>query len=600
MTFREARSIAEDAKVERNPWRSAAATPAAYFPLTPGFPLLGSSLGRLQPSPESPLLEADGSTNHQAVSQISQPPSARTPNTRAESGEVPSSFDAALREKGGREFPYQGMSPGRRGTTRGQLLRLFSCRWPRRAKTKPITPSNVVPEPRTATYLPSPPTTSGLLNTINHGLRGLVLSSVALGLLSTGRAVSATWTIYPDGTGDAPTIQAAIDSARVLDVVIVMPGTYYENIDFNGKDIVVRSAQGPEVTIIDGSRANDSVVLFHNAETRDAVLEGFTIQGGSGNTRLSSLKGGGVLCTNASPVIRGNHITRSSANDFVGGGSGGGMAIGTGLLTTPTPAPLLEDNIFSENTAGRTGGAIFVAHAEPILRGNIFRGNFSGYDGGAIFGVFNLGCMTIEHCQFWENTAGDLGGAILLTDNSHGLAGAMILRHNLFVRNKASGTGTGDSGSGGAMLLGHIHGEVSNNTLVSNRGDGESPCSGGGLLLSATPSALTVQGNLIAFNEDCGIACKNGVETVLGHNLLWQNTGSDLGTGTGQCPEAWRDVVLIGDPEFCGPVNDNYTVAKDSPALTGAEVMGAFSAPGCGPGVAVRVTTWGGIKSMYR
>jgi hypothetical protein len=58
-------------------------------------------------------------------------------------------------------------------------------------------------------------------------------------------------------------------------------------------------------------------------------------------------------------------------------------------------------------------------------------------------------------------------------------------------------------------------------------------------------------------------------------------------------------MLVIADPKFCGPDNDNYTVAKDSPALTGEEVMGAFSDPGCGPGVPVRVMTWGRIKSMY-
>ena len=48
------------------------------------------------------------------------------------------------------------------------------------------------------------------------------------------------------------TIQEAIDASTPHDTVTVAPGTYLERIDYGGKSIVVRSAQGPEVTAIDG------------------------------------------------------------------------------------------------------------------------------------------------------------------------------------------------------------------------------------------------------------------------------------------------------------------------------------------------------------
>ena len=66
---------------------------------------------------------------------------------------------------------------------------------------------------------------------------------------------AATINIYEDGTGDFPTIQAAIDNSGTTtgDVIIVHDGTYAENINFLGKAITVKSENGPDYTTIDGN-----------------------------------------------------------------------------------------------------------------------------------------------------------------------------------------------------------------------------------------------------------------------------------------------------------------------------------------------------------
>ena len=58
--------------------------------------------------------------------------------------------------------------------------------------------------------------------------------------------------------GHHPTIQEAIDAAGNGDTIEVAPDTYTERIDFLGKAITLRSTDGPEVTIIDGSVVSDS------------------------------------------------------------------------------------------------------------------------------------------------------------------------------------------------------------------------------------------------------------------------------------------------------------------------------------------------------
>jgi len=61
-------------------------------------------------------------------------------------------------------------------------------------------------------------------------------------------------------------IQDAINAASTGDMILVDHGTYVENIDFLGKDITVKSEDGPEVTIIDANM-QDSAVAFMYGET---------------------------------------------------------------------------------------------------------------------------------------------------------------------------------------------------------------------------------------------------------------------------------------------------------------------------------------------
>lgn len=155
---------------------------------------------------------------------------------------------------------------------------------------------------------------------------------------------------------DRATIQGAIDAAVDGDTVLVAAGTYRENINFKGKNIAVRSAGGPESTIIDGNN-DGSVVVFASEETV-AVLDGFTIRNGSEFT------GGGIAIAGASPTISHNKILTNRA-DF-----GGGIFVQYG-------APLIQGNTISGNIGNRAGGGIFVYEASPRIMQNLFLNNAS-------------------------------------------------------------------------------------------------------------------------------------------------------------------------------------------------------------------------------
>lgn len=57
-------------------------------------------------------------------------------------------------------------------------------------------------------------------------LRLLLASCISFAVITHSSSIARTWHIRSDGTGDAATIQAGVDSAGVGDTVLVAPGTY--------------------------------------------------------------------------------------------------------------------------------------------------------------------------------------------------------------------------------------------------------------------------------------------------------------------------------------------------------------------------------------
>ena len=103
------------------------------------------------------------------------------------------------------------------------------------------------------------------------------------------------------------TIQAGINAAVNGDTVLVADGTYTgegnKNLDFGGRAIVVMSENGPDSCVIDCERAGRGF-YFHSNETRNSVVQGFTIiHGYVSSTPLPSYFGGGIYCGNSSPTI---------------------------------------------------------------------------------------------------------------------------------------------------------------------------------------------------------------------------------------------------------------------------------------------------------
>jgi hypothetical protein len=197
---------------------------------------------------------------------------------------------------------------------------------------------------------------------------------------------------------DQATIQAGINASQNNDTVVVYPGRYLENINFNGKKIVLTSRFYERYdtlfiasTIIDGSSPvntdSASAVRIVNHEDSITVLQGFTITGGTGTNWTDEhgagvyREGGGILIALSSPIIKNNILINNivSKNSKVTSAGGGGIRAGDGN-------PKILNNIIVGNT-GRYGAGIVLNYTGAVLRNNIITRNSGGqdYGGGALW-----------------------------------------------------------------------------------------------------------------------------------------------------------------------------------------------------------------------
>lgn len=182
--------------------------------------------------------------------------------------------------------------------------------------------------------------------------------------------------VRADGTGDYPTIQAAIDAAvngytvSLADGVYAGPGN--RDIDFHGKSVRVASASGnAEACIIDCQGApgsNHRGFSFISGEGSGAAIAGLTIRNGYQGV----YSGGGIECKNGS-------------------------------------IPTIEHCRILSCTSAASGGGIYVYQARPAIRHCTVAGNTAGNGAGVYFNTAGT-AVTMDHCTVARNTA-QYGGA---------------------------------------------------------------------------------------------------------------------------------------------------------------------------------------------
>jgi len=348
---------------------------------------------------------------------------------------------------------------------------------------------------------------------------------------------------------DYPTIQEAINASSNGDTVLVASGTYYENLNFRGKNILLTSYYifNEDVSYISNTIINGSLpvytdtascVLFISGEDSTAILQGFTLTGGTGTKWPDEhgagtyVEGGGILVTLSSPTIKNNLIIENEAIQAGSGiisAGGGGIRVGDGN-------PHIINNVIMSNS-GMYGGGIVLNYTGAVIRNNIIYNNrvyqavtnISTFGGGGIWVLSNFG-----------NTP-------------------KILENNTIIDNSSAGGGSGAAGRGGGVLIWGTTVQAKNNIVCGNTqttGDQIGLVSGGSINLTYS----LIEG---------GWSGTGNIDV----NPNFEESGFYL-SDSSECIDAGDPDLVYNDPE------GDPGMAKQPAKGTTRNDMGAYGGPG--------------------
>lgn len=407
-------------------------------------------------------------------------------------------------------------------------------------------------------------------------------------------ATAVTYRVAPDGGGDFPTIQGAIDASLDGDIIELASGTFTgdgnRDLDFLGKAVVVQSEIGDPVTCFLDCGGSESEphrgVRFVSGEGPTSVLEGVTIKNGwvSGNP-----SGSAVLCQGGgSPAIR---------NCIFVNNTGSAMAIEDGSN------PTIADCNFRWNHAEQGAGA-WIGSSHPAFARCYFEENVADWSGGAVQAQGSS--ADFDRCTFRRNSAGVSGAAHLI------FSSVCTFTDCYFTGNSAE--------EHGAVLVFFTTARMTRCTFVWNEALHGGSTVGSGKMAYTYLTSCTFYGNvggegtlflgeresrldrcLVAFNWGAPACGSEGPVSLTCCDIF----GNEGGDWVGNIAEQYGQAGNISlDPLFCDPGEADFRIAAESPCAPFSppnpecDLIGAWPV-GCG-GTPVKATTWGDVKASYR
>ena len=204
-----------------------------------------------------------------------------------------------------------------------------------------------------------------------------------------------------DGSKPYTSIQSAINASNNGDSILVYPGTYQENIDYNSKNISIASLYQSthqshyiDQTIIDGRNLASCVKIIGNES--NVSLSGFTLVNGKGSIVYNKELGGGILITENCTLNLSDCIIK---NCFASEGAGINLFMNVVINMKNT-------KIFDNNSSAM-GGGIHMYYASI---------NFNQTERNSIYKNYGLGAdIVIMNCDQQGDVFLDKG-SVVMTD----------------------------------------------------------------------------------------------------------------------------------------------------------------------------------------
>lgn len=418
-------------------------------------------------------------------------------------------------------------------------------------------------------------------------------------------AQARVWYIKPDRTGDAPTIQAGLDSAHAGDRVVLARGVYtWASQDARGdcmmrlKPDVALEGEGFLLDTVVDAQQQGRVLMF--SEPGNATVTGLAIRGG--RVVGANARGGGVLSMKGANLtlttcfIAGNRVeasgTAMGGAVYLEGGSivgcyiTGNVAIGDSAMgggvycwgSTVSGRTVVIENTCRSTGRASLGGGICAAGGGTIsgsvIHENVGTGGQSVKGGG----VYVLGGV-IEQCWVSRNR-GAHGSGIYCSD-------ADILE-SVLMENTA-----GSAGGVIASASRDLPSRIQNCTVIANTTE----LVGGGTAAIALESGGTVSNTIVVSNDEA--ACSGAITATCCD--FYDNAGGNTLCG------ADGGGNFSADPLFCvlDPVGRaNVDIRSDSPCAPGNHPDGAecglIGAAEVRCITAVEPRSWTQVKNLYR
>ncbi|SVB60127.1 uncharacterized protein METZ01_LOCUS212981, partial [marine metagenome] len=227
-----------------------------------------------------------------------------------------------------------------------------------------------------------------------------------------------------------------------------------------------------ETTTIDGDSTGIAVMI--NNTTSSSLLDGFTIQNGSGSSGF--INGAGVYCDNCVTMLKDLTVTGNIQDQS---GDGSGIYSIQGNVTI--------ENVSVTNNTGYFGAIGILVGSTATLNNVTISDNINSGNGGGLY-INQSSTVTISNSEISSNTASSSGGGIFIVESD-------VTMDDLIIEDNIAETGGG------------IHITNQSNVVMSN------------LIVDGNEATLTAG----------GIYAWGNVTYVLMNSLVTNNTANQAG-----------------------------------------------------------------------